>query len=208
METLFQSYCPGNSWLHKAPLSIKYLLLLAPVVVALASFNLWFCLVAWAFTAIILLSARLPWRRALSLPWIFLWMLVFFNIFHLWAGRYELAATLAVTWIIAVYSSRILTLTTPIPVLIDGIQKVLWPLRKIGINVNAISLTVSLIIRSVPYLFSSFKMVRDAARARGMERSLWAQVLPVVIGAVAYAQRTAEAIVARDLLADDENLDD
>lgn len=135
-------------------------------------------------------------------------MLVFFNIFHLWAGRYELAATLAVTWIIAVYSSRILTLTTPIPVLIDGIQKVLWPLRKIGVNVNAISLTVSLIIRSVPYLFSSFKMVRDAARARGMERSLWAQVLPVVIGAVAYAQRTAEAIVARDLLADDENLDD
>lgn len=208
METLFQSYCPGTSWLHKIPLSIKYCLLLAPVIVALISFNLWICLAALAFTVVILLTARLPLKRALGLPWAFLVMLLFFNIFHLWEARYELAATLAVTWTIAVYSSRILTLTTPLPVLLDGVQKLLRPLGKCGLNVNAISLTISLIIRSVPYLFSSFKMVRDAARARGMERSLWAQILPVVIGAVAYAQRTAEAIVARDLLAAEESLTD
>ena len=48
-------------------------------------------------------------------------------------------------------------------------------------------------------LAGSFAEVGDAARARGLERSVRARTIPVVLSAVAYARRTGDALAARGL---------
>ena len=58
-------------------------------------------------------------------------------------------------------------------------------------------------IRSVPYLIGSIDDARDAARARGRDRNPALLLTPVVVGAVAYAERTGEALHARGLPGDD-----
>jgi biotin transport system permease protein len=54
-------------------------------------------------------------------------------------------------------------------------------------------------LRSIPFIIGAFDDVRDAARARGLERNLRARTLPVMISTVAYARQTGEALTARGL---------
>ena len=51
----------------------------------------------------------------------------------------------------------------------------------------------------VPFLAGAFYDVRDAARARGLERHWVARLSPVVVRAVGFAQATGEALAARGL---------
>ena len=99
----------------------------------------------------------------------------------------------------AVLASRMLTLTTSTPVLLDALSTGLRPLRLIGVNPDSVSLMVALMLRSIPYLAGSLQDARDAARARGSERNPVFLLTPAVVGAVAYAQRTGEALHARGL---------
>ena len=54
-------------------------------------------------------------------------------------------------------------------------------------------------IRSIPFLAGAVQDARDAAWARGRSRNPAALLTPAVVGSVAYAQRTGEALEARGL---------
>ncbi len=54
-------------------------------------------------------------------------------------------------------------------------------------------------VRSVPFIAGAFTDVRDAARARGIERNPFVLVTPVIIQTVAYARATGDALAARGL---------
>lgn len=105
-------------------------------------------------------------------------------------------------------AARALTLTTPTQVLLDGVVRVVRPFRAIGADPERFALALSIMLRSIPYLAGLFVDVREAARARGLERSPRVAVTPLVIGAVAYAHRTGEALAARGLGDDDGSDDD
>ena len=105
-------------------------------------------------------------------------------------------------------AARALTLTTPTQVLLDGVVRVVRPFRAIGADPERFALALSIMLRSIPYLAGLFVDVREAARARGLERSPRVAVTPLVIGAVAYAHRTGEALAARGLGDDDGGDDD
>ena len=61
---------------------------------------------------------------------------------------------------------------------------------------------MALMIRSIPFLAGALSDARDAARARGVDRNPVVLLTPAVLGAVAYAQRTGEALHARGLPGD------
>jgi biotin transport system permease protein len=96
-------------------------------------------------------------------------------------------------------AARALTLTTPVADLLDGVAALVRPLRRFGADPERFALALSIMLRSIPYLAGLFVDVRDAARARGLERDPRVAVTPLVIGAVAYAHRTGEALAARGL---------
>nr|WP_284287061.1 energy-coupling factor transporter transmembrane component T [Angustibacter aerolatus] len=54
-----------------------------------------------------------------------------------------------------------------------------------------------LTVRAVPVVAGLLDDVRDARRARGLERSPRALLVPLVVRTVRYADRLGEALVAR-----------
>ena len=83
--------------------------------------------------------------------------------------------------------------------LVDALVAAARPLERLGARPERFGLAVAILIRSVPYIAGSFGEVRDAARARGLERNVATSLTPVAISAVAYARRTGDALTARGL---------
>jgi len=197
--TLFGLYVPGTSWLHRLGAGWKYLALLLLTIPALALAQVPVTLAALAVTMIVLVSARIRVGHAWGLPLSFWVLAAMLAIYQLVVGRADLAIVVVGNLITAVYASRLLTMTTPGPVLIDALVGALRPLRRVGIDPELVGLAVAVMLRSVPVLLDSFTQVRQAARARGQERNLFLLVTPVVVRAVGHAQQTGAALLARGL---------
>jgi biotin transport system permease protein len=150
-------------------------------------------------TVLLLLLTGLGWRRCFALfPAVLVMAGLLFAYQLIW-GDLRTGAMLVANLILCVYASRLLTLTTPAPVLLDALVAAARPVRLVGGSPEQVGLAAALMVRSIPHLLGSFTDVRNAARARGLERNVFAQVAPVVIGAVAYARATGEALAARGL---------
>ena len=98
-----------------------------------------------------------------------------------------------------------LTATTRIDDLIDAVVAGARVLRRIPglgrhIDPDVVALTIALMLRTIPALFTTAGEVQDAARARGLERSPRALVVPIALRTVARAQSTGEALHARGIL--------
>lgn len=196
---LFGLYVPGRSWLHRLGVGWKYLLLLLLTVPVLVVADPVVSVVALAVTMVLLVTARVGWRFALALPralWILLAVLAGYQVL---VGRPDLAVVVCANLVTAVYASRLLTLTTPGPVLIDALVTGLGPFRRLGLDPERVGLAIAVMVRSVPMLLDTFEQVRQAARARGRDRNLFALVSPVVVRAVGQAQATGAALQARGL---------
>ncbi|QXT61990.1 CbiQ family ECF transporter T component [Tessaracoccus palaemonis] len=200
--SLLGLYEPGDGWLFRLPVGWKYVLMLA---VALVPMALW----TWQATAAALvvavasmLTSGIAWRRIFALGG-YLWVLLgTLAAYQLISTRLVLAFVSPGTVLAAVLAARMLTLTTSTPVLLDALTTGLRPLRLVRLNPDAAALAVALMIRSIPFLAGSVADARDAARARGVDRNPALLLTPAVVGAVAYAQRTGEALHARGLPGD------
>ena len=193
-------YRPGSGFLYRMPLWLKAAaaLGLAAVGVAAHSALATGVVLTLAF-ALLLIGARCPPVRVLrmlvpALPVLGV-LAVYQGIAQGWLRAFVVVGGIVACLLLA----RALTLTTPVPVLLDGVAVLVRPLRVAGADPERFALALSIMLRSIPYLVGSVVDVRDAARARGLERDPRALVTPLVIGAVAYAQRTGEALLARGL---------
>jgi len=196
---LFSLYVPGSSPLHRLPVGHKYLLLLLLTVPPLLLAHPIVSLLALGSSMALLASCRTGLKHAWTLP-LGLWLLVAVLAgYQVLVGSPDLALVVGANLVTAVYSSRILTLATPGPVLIDALVGALRPLERFGVKADLVGLAVAIMIRSVPLLLDSFDQVRQAARARGRERNLFLLVTPVVVRAVGQAQATGAALAARGL---------
>ncbi len=202
---LVAGYVPGTSFIHRLPLGVKALLLLGVAVVCLASPIISVMAAAAVTTATLaavmaahfvagLAGGRL-WR-AIKVMVVFLVLIAAYQWWQHgpWVAWQVIAAIMA-----TVLASNVVTATTPVDELLDGLAAVVRPLERFGADPERFSLTVALMLRSLPFVLGAFGDVRDAARARGLERNLLARSLPVVIATVAYARATGEALAARGL---------
>ncbi|WP_113717879.1 energy-coupling factor transporter transmembrane component T family protein [Arthrobacter dokdonensis] len=202
---LVAGYIPGHSPVHRLPLWPKAVLLLAVAVLCLASPAISVAAGAAATTAVLLLVvlghalAGLPWRRLWRAIRLMLVFLVLIAAYQWWQHGAVVAWQVVAAIVATVLASNILTATTPVDELLDGLAAGVRPLERLGADPERFSLTVALMLRSIPYVIGAFSDVRDAARARGLERNLLARSLPVVIATVGYARATGEALSARGL---------
>lgn len=196
---LFGLYVPGQTWLHRLGVGWKYLILLVLTVPVLVIAQPVPSLVALVASALLLASTRVGARLALALPPALWMLLAVLSGYQLLVGRPDLAVVVGVNLVTAIYASRLLTLTTPGPELIDALVAAVRPFRRVGINAEQVGLAVAIMARSVPLLLDTAAQVRLAARARGRDRNLFALVTPVVVRAVGQAQATGAALAARGL---------
>ncbi|MDR1767821.1 MAG: energy-coupling factor transporter transmembrane protein EcfT [Propionibacteriaceae bacterium] len=199
MNGLFSLYAPGDSVFHRLPVGWKYLIMFAATFVGLLLRNPWVSLGVLAAVTLALTACGVGLRHALGLPpavWLTAGFLLAYQIA---VGAWATGVVVACNLVGALYASRILTATTPGPVLVDALVAAARPLRFVGADPERIGLAVMLMARSLPMMWDAFGQVRDAARARGRERNYFALVAPVVVRAVGYAQATGEALMARGL---------
>lgn len=195
---LFTTHVPGTSWLHRAPLWLK---LVGVLLVGTTTF--WFT--SWRQAGVLLvallaigLTAALPPRRVVESLRALTPVLVLLGAFHWWTQDLPDAARIVLGLTNAYLAAGLLTATTPVTDMLDGLVRGARPLRR-WVDPEVVALTLGIMLRSIPWVAGSFAQVRESARARGLERSPRALVLPVVIHTVAYARRTGDALAARGL---------
>ncbi|GAB2490414.1 hypothetical protein GCM10027030_25670 [Luteococcus sediminum] len=199
-DQLFGQYLPGRSVIHRLPVGLKYALLFAGTLPSLLLREWWLAAALVAVAVVLLLATRLPVRLTLRLGTGLLVLVAFLVGYHVLFGEgLATGVMISANLVGCIYLSRMLTFTTPAPVLVDALVGATRPLGRLGFPSERFGLAVALMLRSLPYLVGLFDEVRNSARARGLERNWFAMVTPGVVGAVAYAQRTGDALVARGL---------
>ncbi|GAA4663844.1 MULTISPECIES: energy-coupling factor transporter transmembrane component T family protein [Amycolatopsis] len=190
-------YVDRDSVVHRIPPGYKVLSL---VVVGTVVFLIrdWRILTGiLVVVAALYLLARIPWRTAVRSIRPGLFMLVFFFVV---AGLLTdwLSATLVVLRLAALLLvATAVTLTTRTSAMIESLERALYPLRRVGVNPEKVSLAFSLALRFVPVVARITLEVREAQRVRGMDRNLIAVALPVVIRTLRMADDIADAVDAR-----------
>jgi biotin transport system permease protein len=91
----------------------------------------------------------------------------------------------------------LITLTTRISDMVDALERALRPLRVLGVNPAKISLMISLAIRFVPLLADLVREIQEAQRSRGLERSITAVAVPLIVKTLRMASVLTDAIDAR-----------
>lgn len=190
---------PGSTPLHRAGAGAKAAgLAVVGLAVVVARGPAW-SLVPLLAVVIAALVARLPARTTLrGLRGVLLTAAVIGG-YQWWQRGWAVGLEVATDLVTAVVAATVVTATTPADRLLDGVARAVRPLRRLGASPETVSLAVALMLRAVPALARTGAEVRDAARARGLERSPRAVLVPAAVRAVGRARLTGEALAARGL---------
>lgn len=93
----------------------------------------------------------------------------------------------------------VVSLTTPLAAMIDCFERILSPLRRLGVSPERVALSMGLALRFLPLIVERARMIETARRARGVRRSVRALLAPLLIAVIRLAERVAEALDARGL---------
>lgn len=192
-------YQPGRSVLHRAPVGTKLsgLLVLSIVAVALRGVSTTAGLLALAVLACVVAGVRLR-RAARALRGILVAMALL-AAYQAWQQGAEHAFVVVGALVALALLATAFTTTTSVERMIDAITRWLGPLRRFGARPELVALAFSLMIRGIPLTLEIAAETRDAARARGLERSPRAYLTPLVIRVVAHARATGDALHARGI---------
>ncbi|SFK05563.1 energy-coupling factor transporter transmembrane component T family protein [Celeribacter neptunius] len=127
-----------------------------------------------------------------------LYVLVIIFAAQLWLEDLAMAAFVTLRLIALLMAAALVTYTTKASEFTDGILALLSRAPK-WLPKDKIALAISLVWRFIPMIRDQFEEVREAQRARGIERSLLALVAPLVVRVLKSADEIAEAIEARSL---------
>lgn len=190
-------YRPGRSLVHRARPGTKLALLAAgttalvlvrsPVAVGVAAL-----VVAAGYAA-----ARLGAAVALAQVWPLRWVVAVLVPFQLLTGGWPVAATVVGTLVVTVAAAGLVTVTTRVSDLLDVLGRGLGALRPLGVDPERLALVLALTLRAVPVLARTLTQAQEARRARGLERSPRALLVPLVVRTVRHADRLGDALVAR-----------
>ncbi|HEY0221679.1 MAG TPA: energy-coupling factor transporter transmembrane protein EcfT [Lactovum miscens] len=217
-------YIPGDSVIHRMDPRSKLLVMIAFVFILFLA-NDWLgysVLVVYTFTAIFLTKIKIGYflRGLRPMLGLILFTLIFqvlftpgtHEIFHLWIidiTRESIINGIYIffRFVLIIFMSTILTLTTPPLTLADGIEMGLAPLKKVKVPVHELGLMLSISLRFIPTLMDDTTMIMNAQRARGMDfgegnlvqkiKSVIPILIPLFVSSFRRADDLAVAMEAR-----------
>ena len=218
-------YFPTGSLIHRLDAAVKILLTVLMLVIIFLANSVWtMALCAMIVLTLILLSkvkitlylrtlkAIIPIVVLTALLNLFygtgeaIWS---FWVFHLtWGGIWR-AAFLASRIVLLVLVSSMLTYTTSPTELTDGMERLLFPLRFIGLReaVHILAMMTSIALRFIPILLAETDKILSAQKARGADmesggvfkrvRAMLPVLIPLLISATRRAIDLADAMECR-----------
>ncbi len=183
---LMGRYIPGDSLIHRMDPRSKLLVMIAFVVVIFLA-NDWLgylLLLVYTFAGVGLSRISVSYFLKGLRPMIglILFTVIFQMLFtpgehvlaHFWVFQISTeslvnAAYIFFRFVLIIFMSTILTLTTPPLTLADGIETGLAPLKKLHVPVHELGLMLSISLRFIPTLMDDTTMIMNAQKARGMD---------------------------------------
>ncbi|MBZ9535767.1 energy-coupling factor transporter transmembrane protein EcfT [Cytobacillus oceanisediminis] len=179
-------YFPGESWLHQLDARAKMISVVLLIAMLFIADNWLGYLFLWLITLFIMHLSQVPLRTYVRGVKPMIWLILFTVVLQV---LFTSGSKVYVTWgpisiseyglinglfifsrfVMIVFLSTVLTLTTKPIDLTDGINKLLSPLRLVKIPVDDISIMLSISLRFIPNLLDETQKVMDAQRARGTE---------------------------------------
>ena len=179
-------YYQANSKLHRLDPRVKIVCTFLFLISLFCFQNIWGYVIATIFLASIIRISKVPFKFIVKglRPVIMLLMItVLFNlfltktgtvIFEAWVFKItdeglRTAGFMTVRLIYLILGSSLMTFTTTPNALTDGIEKLLWPLRKIKLPVHEIAMMMSIALRFIPILLEETDKIMKAQIARGAD---------------------------------------
>lgn len=188
---------PGTTWLHRLPAGVKLLGLLVLGAVVVLVRGPWSGAVALAVALALAAYGGLGAREGLRTLRGLLLVAALLGAFQAWSNGWPRAVESVGDLLALVVLATVVTLTTPVDEVLDALTWALRPLRPLGVDPDRVALTFSLALRAIPTTVAIAEETRDAAVARGLERSPRARLVPLVVRVVAHARATGDALDAR-----------
>ncbi|MFV0532735.1 MAG: energy-coupling factor transporter transmembrane component T family protein [Cumulibacter sp.] len=194
---LIGAYQPGTSIMHRLPAGAKLGTLLV-LGIALTIIGGWpSAVAALALSVAIAALARIRmWRLLRSLLMLIIMMAALAG-YLAWQHGWEQALAVSGDMLALAVLATVITATTPVDEVLDVITRAIRPLRRVGVNPDAVALAFSLMLRAIPLSVQIAQETRMAAKARGLQRNPRAILSPMVIRMISQARRTGEALHAR-----------
>lgn len=194
---MISAYLARPTWLHRLPAGAK-LVALAAISIALSPVQDWRVLAgAVAATALIyaLMGSEALARLRLLRPLVP--VLVGIAALQWFAADWQGGVSVAARLVLMVMLAELVTMTTTMAAMMDAIAPAMRPLRHFGLDPQALTLAVALVIRFVPVLLETWQRRAEAWRARTGKRPGLRLVAPFVADALRLADHVADALTAR-----------
>lgn len=192
-------HVPGDTVLHRLPTGRKLLGLVGLGVVVVALRGPWPPVVALGLALATAAYAGVPRRSIVLGVRPLLVVLAVLAAFQTWQRGWPVAVEVVATTLALVVLATTFTATTATDDLLDAVARGARVLRPLRVDPERVALTFSLAISSLPAVLQIFEQTREAARARGLERSARATLTPFAVRTVAHAHQVGDALAARGL---------
>lgn len=190
-------YRPGTSLLHRTPAGPLLVMLLVGTTALVLARSPQAVIVAAVIAGAGYVVAGVPASVAIAQLWPLRWFAVVLVPLQWFTGGWRQVVVVVGTMVVTVAAAALVTLTTRVSDMLDACVRLLRPLRRIGVDAERVALVLALTVRAVPVLADTFAQARDARRARGLERSPRALLVPLVLRTLRHADRLGEALAAR-----------
>ena len=190
-------HVPGDSFVHRLPAGTKLLILFAASVALFAVSSLPVHAGELLVVAGLFRVARLPWRDTLRQLRPVLIFLVPIFLFHVLITDWVLGLETVLRILVLLLLAVLVTLTTRLSDMIDVLEGTVRPLRHLGINPSKVGMMLSMVIRFIPLMMREAQEILEAQRARGLDRSAIALLVPLLIKTLKMADDLSDAIEAR-----------
>ena len=192
-------YYPVWSFIHRAPTELKLALLAAGSAALFFLPDSYWSILVVAIPLLGYLLARIPLRIMATDVLRMAFLLVFLLVTQLIFNEPEVAATVIARLTTIILAAQLFTRTTRIKHLVTTVEKLMTPLKPLGVNPYRVALAVALMLSALGQIMGFIRQVRDAQRARGVRLAPWAWVVPVLVLSLKHADDMADALVVRGL---------
>lgn len=210
-------YIPGNSLIHRLDPRSKLLAMFGFLLLIFWANNLVTnaLVIAFVFGVVLLSQIRLSFflnglKPMIGIILFTTFFQVFFTpgarviwqfwIFNLTVEGLQQAVIIFIRFVLIIFFSTLLTLTTTPLSLADGIESGLAPLKRLKVPVHEIGLMLSMSLRFVPTLMDDTTRIMNAQRARGVDFNEGniiqkvKSVIPILIPLFASSFKRADAL--------------
>lgn len=190
-------YIPGSSLIHRTPPGLKILILAVLGTLLFVFPNIIFAAAALAVVVLLYPLAGIKPNVMLAQIKPIFAILVLLFVVQLLMVNWQSGVLVVVRLSTLMLTASLITLTTRSSDMIEALEKRLSWLYLIGVNPAKISLALSLALRFIPVLAAITQEVREAQKARGLNNSVIAVAIPVIVRTLKMADSIAAALEAR-----------